>query len=254
VNKLQSIYLTALAASSLLVATSALAEPQAVSAALSDPARPAAEAKRDADRHAAETLAFIGVKAGDKVMDFMPGGGYFTHLFLGLAGPSGKVYSEFPSELLKIPRYVAAVDAAKTYAASHPSNAVLVDPVNKPSPPEPLDVVFTAQNYHDLHDAFLGPADVAAFNTAIFKTLKPGGAYVIIDHSASAGSGLSATNTLHRIDEETVKAEVKAAGFVLESEGRFLSNPADGRDKNVFDPSVRGKTDQFILKFRKPRG
>jgi predicted methyltransferase len=82
--------------------------------------------------------------------------------------------------------------------------------------------------------------------------LKPGGVFVVLDHAAAAGSGLSATETLHRIDEAAVKSEVEAAGFVLDGESEVLRNPADPRDKNVFDPSIRGKTDQFLLRFRKP--
>ena len=98
----------------------------------------------------------------------------------------------------------------------------------------------------------MGPADVAAFNRAVFAALKPGGVFVVLDHAALPGSGLSATDTLHRIDPETVKQEVEAAGFVLDGESKVLANPADPKDKKIFDPSIRGRTDQFLLRFRKP--
>jgi predicted methyltransferase len=131
--------------------------------------------------------------------------------------------------------------------------STIAGPINDFAVPEPLDLVWISLNYHDLHDPFLAPADLAKINKAIFSALKPGGRYVIIDHSAEAGSGLRDTNTLHRIDEASVKSEVKAAGFRLERESNLLHNAHDPRTANVRDPSIRGKTDQFILEFRKPK-
>jgi predicted methyltransferase len=116
--------------------------------------------------------------------------------------------------------------------------------------PAPVDLVWTSQNYHDLHN-FPG-IDVGMFNKMVFDDLKPGGIYLILDHSAESGSGGRDTKTLHRIDPETVKAEVLAAGFVLVGSSDLLRQPADNRSLKVFDPAVRGQTDQFILKFRKP--
>jgi predicted methyltransferase len=113
-------------------------------------------------------------------------------------------------------------------------------------------VAFIRQNYHDLHDTFMGPADVPAFNRNVYAALKPGGVFVVLDHAAAAGSGLRDTDTLHRIDIAAVKSEVEAAGFVLDGESAVLANPADSHDKNVFDPSIRGRTDQFLLRFKKP--
>jgi predicted methyltransferase len=94
---------------------------------------------------------------------------------------------------------------------------------------------------------------VPAFNKAVFAALKPGGVYVILDHADGAGTGLTGTQSRHRIDIEKVKADMKAAGFTLDSESKILANAADDHTKNVFDPSIRGKTDQFLLKFRKPK-
>jgi predicted methyltransferase len=109
------------------------------------------------------------------------------------------------------------------------------------------------QNYHDLYDKFMGPADVPAFNKAVFAALKPGGVYVVLDHVAAAGSGIGATETLHRIDPARVKADVLAAGFKLDAESSILANTSDDHTKNVFDPSVRGHTDQFLYRFKKPK-
>ena len=118
--------------------------------------------------------------------------------------------------------------------------------------PAKVDLVFTAQNYHDYPDKFMGPTDPAVLNKAVFDALKPGGTFLIIDHSAAAGSGMRDTDTLHRIDAATVKTQVEAAGFRFVGESRLLANPADDRSKPVFDKSIRGMTDQFIYKFKKP--
>jgi len=112
--------------------------------------------------------------------------------------------------------------------------------------------VWTSMNYHDLHDKFLGPADVAALNKSIFDALKPGGVYLVLDHAAEAGSGLRDTETLHRIDPAVVEKAVTAAGFVLEAQSDELKNPDDDYTMKVFNPAIRGRTDKFIFKFRKP--
>ena len=130
---------------------------------------------------------------------------------------------------------------------------LLTAPINTPNLPKGVSAVFIRQNYHDLYDKFMGPADVPAFNKKVFAALKPGGVYVILDHAAVAGSGLSATDTIHRIDPARVKADMAAAGFVFDGESKVFANPADDHSKMVFDPSIRGKTDQFLYKFRKPR-
>jgi len=226
--------------------------PANIAAAVADTARPEADRDRDANRKPAECLAFAGVKPGDKIADLIPGGGYFTRLFSVAVGPKGYVYAYLPSDLdahLKKPSPVFAIAADPHY----PNVSVIHAPVAKFVAPEKLDIVWTSQNYHDLHDKFFGPADVPAVNKAIYDALKPGGIYIVLDHAAEAGSGLRDTDTLHRIDEAAVKKEVEAAGFKLVAESNVLRNPADNHTLKVFDPAIRGKTDQFILKFRKPR-
>jgi predicted methyltransferase len=247
-------FAAALFAGSLALSVAAVAAPSAqITKALADPAR-AADAPRDATRHAAELLDFMAVKPGQKVADLIPGGGYFTRAFSLAVGPKGKVYAVFPQEYVKAE---GDGDLKKMQAqAAEPawSNvSVLAQPAAAFTAPESLDLVFTSQNYHDYPDKFMGPTDPALLNKAVFRALKPGGLYVIVDHAAPAGTGLRDTDTTHRIDEATVKAQVLAAGFELAGESDVLRNPADDHTKLVFDKTIRGKTDQFTLKFRKPK-
>jgi predicted methyltransferase len=220
-----------------------------IAAAIADPARPDADKKQDANRKSLEVLEFAGVKPGDKVADFIPGKGYVTRLFSKIVGKDGHVYAVVPDELGK-----DADAAVKAIAAdpAYPNVSVLRGPVNDFKAPEKLDMVWTSMNYHDLHDPFFGPADLASVNKTIFDALKPGGIYLVLDHAAAAGSGLRDTNTLHRIDPAAVKKEVLAAGFVLDAESDVLHNPNDDHTAKVFNPAIRGKTDKFIFKFRKP--
>jgi predicted methyltransferase len=178
-------------------------------------------------------------------------GGYWDRLFSKAVGPTGKVNAFLPAEIAKEEKIPVPADGVSPYPG-YDNVASKSAPVNAFAVAAPADVVWIRQNYHDLYDPFMGPADVPAFNKAVFKALKPGGAYVIVDHSAPDGSDLAATNTTHRIDAARVKKDMAAAGFVFVAESNALRNPADTRDKLVFDPSVRGKTDQFVYLFRKP--
>ena len=111
-------------------------------------------------------------------------------------------------------------------------------------------MIWPSQNYHDLHN--ISGLDLGAVNKSIFDALKPGAVYIVLDHVAEASSGFRDTSTLHRIDPEAVKTEVEAAGFKLVAQSDLLRNPADPHTAKVFDPAIRGKTDQFVLKFQKP--
>lgn len=222
-----------------------------ITAAVADTNRPQADRDRDAQRHPAEMLAFAQVQPGQQIADLIPGGGYFTRLFSSVAGPQGHVYGVIsPQQAANTqnPPPINALAADPSYA----NVSALVSPFTDLPAPQPLDLVWTAQNYHDLHLARFN-LDVAAVNRAIFNALKPGGLYVIVDHSAVAGADLSVADTLHRIDQAIVRREVEAAGFVYEGELDVLRNPADARTVNVFEPSIRGNTDQFVMRFRKPR-
>lgn len=225
--------------------------PPNIAAALSDPSRPAADMVRDNDRRPGDVLAFAGVRPGAKVADLIPGGGYFTRILSKAVGPRGAVYAYVPDELTKLAKREPAVNAIARDPA-YSNVKVILNTLPNFSAPEKLDLVFTAQNYHDMHDKFMGPADLSVVNRQIFRALKPGGVYLVIDHAAEPGTGLRHTEDLHRIDPAVVRAEVTAAGFIFEGESKVLRDPADTRRANVFDPSIRGKTDQFVYKFRKP--
>jgi predicted methyltransferase len=225
----------------------------AATKALADPSRPESDTSRDADRKPAQTLEFAGIKAGDRVADYVAGSGYFTRLFASIVGPTGHVYAVEPTAFFQYEHFVKDVAGLQGYAVTHPNVTVITSAALEGLKfPEKLDLFWISQNYHDLHDKFMGPVDIAAFNKAVYSALKPGGLYVILDHSAAAGAPANVTETLHRIESLTVRREVEAAGFKFESESLILANPADPRTIEVFDKTIRGKTDQFILKFRKP--
>ncbi len=225
--------------------------PAYVTAALADPARKS-DAANDARRKGAALLAFSQVKPGQKVLELIPGGGYFTRLFSAAVGSDGHVYVLWPNEYAQ--EAESDVKGSKALAAQpHYKNvSLLLQPANQLSVPEPVDVVFTSQNYHDYPDKFMGSEDPAVLNKQVFDALKPGGVYVIVDHVAEAGSGMRDTDTLHRIDPAIVKKQVEAAGFVFDGESDVLRNPADPHNIKVFDKAIRGRTDQFVYRFRKP--
>ena len=178
------------------------------------------------------------------------GGGYVTRLLAAAVGPSGKVYGFQPAEFIKFKAQYgtdqAAVDAAYVNVDA------VAGPFAAPAFPEPLDTIITVQNFHDLYlKPFpAGTGDKAS--AALFAALKPGGTLIVVDHSAAKGSGTTLSDSLHRIDKDAVVATLTQAGFKLEAESDLYRRPADPRSANVFDDKIRGKTDQFTLRFRKP--
>ena len=224
--------------------------PANIAAAVGDTTRPAVQRGRDASRRPAEILAFAGVKPGDKVGDFLMGGGYFTRIFSGAVGPTGKVYGFQAAEFVQFNGdYGKWQDETVAFS---PNIVPVRASLGALAFPEPLDLIFTAQNYHDFHLGRATPEQIAAINKQLLDALKPGGVLLVIDHYAIDGTGDTQSNALHRIDIDLVKRELAAAGFVLEAESDILRKPADPRTASVFDPSIQGNTDQFILKFRKP--
>ena len=217
---------------------------------VADATRPETDRALDADRHPADLLALLDLRAGQTVADVWPGD-YWDRLFANAVGPTGKVYAVHLEEADKAENNPTPSDGS-TPLAGHPNVVAVVTHANTLTLPAPADVIWMRQNYHDLYDKFMGPADVPAFNKAVFAALKPGGRFVIIDHAAPDRSGLAATETTHRIDAAVVKTDLAAAGFRLVGESQVLRNPADDRTKSVFDPSVRGKTDQFVHVFQRP--
>ena len=232
-----------------LTATAALAAPAAkhsavqtraaVKASLADPAR-ADQAGDDQRRQAAEVLAFSGVGPGDTVSDFLPGQGYWTRIFSGVVGPKGRVHAIWPGPASE--RAQAGIAALQARGLANVDAAA----VSSFALPADADLVWTVQNYHDIPAAAIGQ-----LNAAVFKALKPGGAYLIIDHADAPGA-VRTEPFKHRIDPAVVKAQVTAAGFKFVGASNVLANPADDHSKSVFDPALRGHTDQFVFKFRKP--
>ena len=207
-----------------------------------DPVRTERDRRMDATRHPVELLRFAGVRPGMRVLDVATGAGYTSQLLALAVGPAGRVWSQTPKRGAALNERLAVHPL--------PGFDVVERPFDDPVPPgaAPLDLVTLVLNYHDI--SYL-PVDRDAMNRRIFAALKPGGAYVIVDHSAVKGAGASAGKTLHRIDEALVRAEVERAGFVLDVEADFLRNQADtrtGSSHNATPPS-----DKFALRFVKPR-
>jgi predicted methyltransferase len=211
---------------------------------VASPDRSAADRKNDVRRKPEEMLGFIGVRPGMLALDISAGGGYTTELIARAVGPTGRVYAQSTR---------AASAERVMERAKNPALGNIVAVVRKfedPVPPEAqgkLDLVTLMFNYHDF--AAFG-VDRAELNRAVFAALKPGGMYVIADHSGRAGTGVSESGTLHRIEEAFLRREVEAAGFRLAEEGRFLRNSADPRDRETPDPPM--PKDEFVLKFVKP--
>ncbi len=223
--------------------------PKEVTDAINSPERPAADKALDAGRRPDQIMAFYEIKPGMKIADIFAGGGYMTELYARIVGPSGTVYSQngpFPeqfkkiedawNERLKEPALKNVVKVSKPFDA----------PDLLPVPPDSLDAVIIHLNYHDMVGFKLNRDNV---NAAVFKALKPGGIYGIVDHSAKPGTGDTETTTLHRIDEDFLIKDIEKAGFKLHGASSALRHPEDDRSWIVF--KHRGETDRFMLKFVK---
>jgi predicted methyltransferase len=222
--------------------------------AILDPRRPRDQVKLDVTRKPADSLLFSGVKGGDRIADVMSGNGYFSRILSQVVGATGHVYAYIPTEQIAhcSPQEIAGTQAV-VRDSSYKNGTLLTGSLTDFRLPKDLDLVWMSQSYHDLHDSFLGPANVAVLNKTIFDALKPGGVFLVIDHVAEVGSGLRDTETLHRIDPVRLKNEIEAVGFVLEAQSDALRNRDDNHRLAIFDPRVRGRTDQVLLRFRKPR-
>jgi predicted methyltransferase len=221
-----------------------------LAAALAAPTRPQADRDRDADRKPADSVVFFGVQPGMTVLDVWAAGGYFTEVLSVAVGPTGKVYSQNPPILLKVRDGANDKAITQRLADNRLANVVRVDS-DLPAaaiPPGSVDIAVTALNFHDVHnrDAAAG----IAFMKSVYTELKPGGVFAVIDHV-----GVDSANNaqLHRVPKHFAVDAAKAAGFTVEAESPLLAHAADDHSKVVFDPALRGKTDQFILKLRKPK-
>jgi predicted methyltransferase len=265
--RLALVHSIAVAALLTLSACATAPQPMPPYAAIgASPDRAAADRVNDERRKPAETLAFIGVRPGITALDVSAGRGYTTELLARATGPSGRVYGQRPPAAATgrppaqpegdaAPRPTAGATAMAPTLADRVArfgNIVAVSrPFEDPAPPElssnAFELVTLMFNYH--HFGHMG-VDRDAMNRAIFRALKPGGLYVIADHSGRAGTGISESGSLHRVEEEFVVREVQAAGFRLAGRGDFLRNPRDPRDRNTPEPPM--PKDEFVLKFVKP--
>ncbi|HEX4533179.1 MAG TPA: hypothetical protein VH000_03030 [Rhizomicrobium sp.] len=224
----------------------AAAVPDYVSKAVADSTRPKADTDRDAIRLPAQTIAFAGVKPGMVVAELFPGGGYFTRMLSGVVGPSGKIYG------IENAKWDDGSDAKVSSEPSHGNVSIQIVKFGEFNLPQPVDLFWITQNYHDLHIAKYGAVDMAAFNKHVFDSLKPGGTYFVLDHQANPGTSEADIAKLHRIEKAQVIREVTAAGFKLVGEGDFLHRANDDHTKPIFDKSIQGQTDQYALRFVKP--
>ena len=208
--------------------------------AVASPIRTDEDRSADAKRKPLEFLQFTNMQPGMLALDIAAGGGYTTQLLALVAGSNGKVWAQADK-----PR------GLEKRLADHPQSNIVqvIRPFEDPVPDDlpKLDLITIIMNYHDI--AFM-PVDRAKMNLRLFNALKPGGHLVVIDHSAKAGTGVSAAKSLHRIDEAVVLNEFKQAGFKLEQDGDFLRNPSDPRDQAFFKTKIQ--TDKFALRFVKP--
>ena len=202
-----------------------------------------------------ELIRFARVGAGSTVIDVYPGDGDWTRLFSDVVGPEGRVYSFVPAEVAHFKN--DPVGLMRTLAKEpgrENVQAVSAELLAMPQVTQPADVLWLHLFYHDLHTPLIQArgATAAAFNRAVYERLKPGGFYVVIDHADGVGTGAGDAQSLHRIEPAAVRAEVEAAGFLLDEESAMLANKDDSHSVKVFDPSIKGKTDRFAYRFVRP--
>ena len=202
-----------------------------------------------------ELIQFARVDAGATVIDVYTGDGDWTRLFSDVVGPEGRVTSFVPAEVAHFKN--DPVGLMRTLAEEpgrENVEAVSAEVVAMQEVTQPADVLWLHLFYHDLHTALMQKkgATAAGFNRAVYERLKPGGAYVIVDHTAAVGAGTSDAQSLHRIEPASLREEVEAAGFVLDADCTILSNRDDQHAIKVFDPSIKDQTDRFVYRFVKP--
>lgn len=222
-----------------------------LAASLEQADRPAADAARDSGRKPAEVLTFLGIGDGMTVIDLLAAGGYYTEVLATAVGPSGRVYAQNNQMVLTFRDGANDKAIAERLAGNRLPNVTRWDRefADLGLEPNSLDAAITALNFHDIYNRPDGAAGAAGFLASIKAILKPGGVLGIIDHVGVAGADNTA---LHRIEPRLVGAAAEAAGFVVEASGEMLANPDDPHNTGVFDPSVRGHTDRFVLLLRKP--
>jgi len=220
--------------------------------AVADPHR-SADVAIDAWRHPIELVEFAQVKPGDTVVDLVPGSGYFTRLFSQIVGPTGHVYAVWPAEYARIDGNEVNAIRALVRDPHYANVTMLLQPAARFEIPTRANVVWTSQNFHDYLCKFMGPVDMRRLSGMILKSLRPDGVFVVIDHAAPEGSGMRFTESTHRVDPQLVTSLVTSGGFKLDGESTVLRNPRDNHTLLVFNPLIRGSTDQFAFRFRAPQ-
>jgi predicted methyltransferase len=243
-------FITAVACAAALLSCAAVhaadtASP-GISAAVGNPARPAADKERDASRKPAEVVAFAGVKPGMTVAELSPGGGYYTRILSKSVGPTGKVYAVLTPGAAARP---GVLDNMNKLAGEYGNVKIVTTDFTAIALPEKADLFWTTENYHDFHN---GPtANIAAFTKSVFDNLKPGGIFYVEDHNAADGAGLEATSKVHRMDLAIAKSELTTAGFKIDAEGSALRNPADNRATGNSEAG-HFMSDRFMLRLKRP--
>ncbi|HEU0134187.1 MAG TPA: methyltransferase domain-containing protein [Allosphingosinicella sp.] len=254
----KTVLLTMALALPTAIPASAQAQPKApadVAAAVAAPGRPKAATDLDEVRKPAEVLRFMGLKKGDRVLDYFTGTGYYADIAARAVGPRGHVVGWNSAGFGRNERVVAALKDVK---ARNPNSAFYSSPVTAIAlAPNSFDFALLHLVYHDAYwesaQFGLPRIDPATVVKAIWDSVKPGGTVAVIDHVATPGGDTrEVVEKLHRIDPAVVRADFERAGFVLEAQSDILRVPSDDHSKNVFDPSIRGRTDRFVYRFRKP--
>jgi len=223
-------------------------------AAVASETRPEADRDSDAGRQPEAVLEFFGIQPGDVVLEMWGGGGYYTELLAHVVAGNGKVISHANTPILSFSGEAHAIRHADNRL---PNTEVLLAENNTLAlEADSVDAATIILNYHDLYwvseEYGWDQIDVPVFLAEVYKGIKPGGTLGIVDHQAVSGSAAETGSTLHRIDSAIVIAELASVGFVLDGESKVLANPEDDHTKDVFDPEIRGKTDRYVLRFKKP--
>lgn len=221
-----------------------------LAARLAAETRSAEDRARDAGRRPAEVIAFLGIGPGDTVVDLIAAGGYYTEVLSLAVGPTGKVYAQNSAYVLQMREGANEKAISKRLEGGRLPNVERLDrEIDELGlAPGSVDAALTALNFHDIYNS-RGPEAAVGFLRAVHAFLKPGGVLGIIDHAGDAGAE---NEELHRVEVGIVRMSAESAGFVVDAESTLLHNPADDRTKSVFDPAVRGQTDRFVLRLRKP--
>ena len=252
---LSTLFLATALLSLAPVAAQASEGASSIASALSAPGRPADAVALDESRKPAAILSFLGLKPGMHAADLVSGTGYWAEIMARVVGPKGHVIAYQPDQ------FYNDSDGAAIWTAlmSREKNVTMTRyPFEKfAAPAASIDFAISNLNYHDQYwessEYKIARSEPADYVAALYAAMKPGGVVGIIDHVGLTGDTRAIVNKVHRIDPEVVKADFIKAGFVLESASDILRNPQDDHTKLVFDPAVRGKTDRFVFKFRKPK-